>query len=130
MFNDHAHEKTFLALCPGKLLNDTEWIGPVYILTSDPELRRKTISHIKPGRREIKWQKIFDTDFGSGHRAILYWAFSLWAGNSWVNEDDSVVDTMDKSYYMDENLRKTAITALELRWRLKGFIRKEESTRP
>lgn len=125
MFNDHAHEKTFLALCPGKLLNDLEWIGPVYILTSDPELRGKTISHIKPDRREIKWHKIFDTDFGSGHRAILYWAFSLWAGNSWTDENDNTVDTMDKSYYMDEGLKITAITALELRWRMRELKRKD-----
>ncbi len=119
MFNDTEHKAAFLSLCPGKLLNDAEWFAPVFVLTSDYELRRKAAKHINPDRREIRWQKIFDTDFGSGHRAALYWAFSLWAGNSWVYEDDSRVDTMDKIYFMDERLRRTAITALELRWRLK-----------
>ena len=129
MFNDQEHKTAFLSLCPGKLINDTEWIGPVFIMTSDSELRRKTLKYIKPEHREIRWSKIFDTDFGSGHRAILYWAFSLWVGNSWVDEDENQVDTMDKSYYMDDSLRRTAITALELRWRLKG-ISQQQSTRP
>lgn len=127
MFNDQVHKTAFLSLCPGKLLNDTEWIGPVFVLTSDSELRGKTLKLINPDLREIKWRKIFDTDFGSGHRAALYWAFSLWAGNSWVDEDENQVDTMDHAYYMDEDLRRTAITALELRWKIKGFARKEES---
>lgn len=119
MFNDQEHKDAFLSLCPGKLLTDTEWIGPIFILTSDSELRRKTLKHVNSKRREIKWSRIFDTDFGSGHRASLYWAFSLWAGNSWSNDDESTVDTMDKAYYMDNTLRRTAITALELRWRIK-----------
>lgn len=129
MFNDQEHKSTFLDLCPGKLLTDTEWIGPVFIMTSDSELRRKTLKYIKPERREIRWSKIFDTDFGSGHRAILYWAFSLWAGNSWIDEDENQVDTMDKAYFMDDNLRRTAITALELRWKIK-VISQQQSTRP
>lgn len=117
MFNSDEHRALFQAMCPGKLINDTEWLAPVYVLTSDAELRNKTVSHIKPSRREIKWKKIMDTDFGSGHRAALYWAFSLWAGNSWPT-DEGFIDTMGKSYYMDEDLRKTATIALMLRWKL------------
>jgi len=121
MFNNQEHLNSFESLCPGKLIADTEWIGPIFILTSDSELRNKTAKHIDPKRREIKWSKIFDLDFGSGHRAALYWAFSLWAGNSWSNDEGEQVDTMDKSYYMDEKLRRTAITALELRWGIRYF---------
>ena len=120
MFNDQSHREAYLNLCPSKLIDDVEWIGPIFIMTSDEELRRKTLNFINPDRREISWSKIFDTDFGSGHRAILYWAFSLWAGNSWVDESENQVDTMDKSYYMGDNLIRTAITALELR---RGIIR-------
>ncbi|AFM43600.1 hypothetical protein Desaci_4775 (plasmid) [Desulfosporosinus acidiphilus SJ4] len=116
VFNDQEHEKAFISLCPGKLQTDQEWIAPIYIITSDAELRAKAMVHVEPERREIRWQKIFDTDFGSGHYAALYWAFSLWAGNSWVKEDGSIVDTMDRSYSMDEKLKRTSIFALKLRW--------------
>ena len=121
MFNDQEHLNAFESLCPGKLITDSEWYSTVFSLTSDSELRNKTLKHINPKHREIKWGKIFDTDFGSGHRAALYWAFSLWAGNSWSNKEGEQVDTMDKSYYMDETLRRTAITSLELRWGIKVF---------
>ena len=118
MFNDQTHKENFMLLCPGKLMQDAEWYAPIFILTSDYELRKKTAKHINPERREIKWEKIFDTDFGSGHYAALYWAFSLWAGNSWPT-DEGRIDTMDRAYYMDEDLRRTAIYALLLRWKMK-----------
>jgi hypothetical protein len=117
MFNDQRHRETFLNLCPDKLFTDAEWIAPVFILTSDEELRRKTVHHINPSRRSIDWDAIVSTDFGSGHRAALYWAFSLWAGNSWPT-DEGFIDTMDMAYYMDYDLRKTATIALMLRWKL------------
>lgn len=84
------------------------------------------MKHINPKKREIKWESILRTDFGSGHYAAIYWAFTLWAGNSWPKEDGSRIDTMSEAYYMDEYLRRTAITALELRWRIKELKRKEE----
>lgn len=130
MFNDQEHKSAFLALCPGKLLNDVEWSSSVFILTSDEELRRKTIKHIKPQKREINWDGILSTDFGSGHYSIIYWAFTLWSGNSWQWDDKGErtepIDTMSKAYSMDDGLRRTAITALELRWRIKGIARKTE----
>ena len=125
MFNDQEHKTAFLSLCPGKLLNDVEWSSPVFILTSDEELRWKTNNHINPKKREINWDGILSNDFGSGHYSAIYWAFTLWAGNSWQWNDKGErvepIDTMSRAYYMDEDLRRTAITALELRWRIKGI---------
>lgn len=125
MFNSEAHKQSFLALCPGKLITDTEWIAPVFILTSDGELRSKTINHINSKHREIDWDTIMSTDFGSGHHAAILWAFALWAGNSWrwdeTGKSIPPIDTMDKAFYMDSTLRRTAITALELRWGLRGI---------
>lgn len=121
MFTDQRHRETFLNLCPDKLFKDAEWIAPVFVLTSDEELRRKTVHHINPARRSIDWDAIMDTDFGSGHRAALYWAFSLWAGNSWPEETETgfgYIDTIDKAFCMDYDLRKTATLALMLRWKL------------
>ena len=128
MFNDQEHKTAFLSLCPGKLLNDMEWVGPIFIFTSDSELRRKTAKHIKPKKREINWDGILGTDFGSGHYAIIYWAFTLWTGNSWrwdeKGEPTEPIDTMSRAYHMDNELKRVAILALELRWRIKGI--KEE----
>ena len=125
MFNSQEHRTAFLSLCPGKLLNDTEWVGPIFILTSDNELRRKTANRINSKKREINWEDILDTDFGGGHYAIIYWAFALWAGNSWRIDKEGgycePIDTMSRAYSMDETLRRTAITALELRWGIKVF---------
>ena len=131
MFNDQEHKTAFLSLCPGKLLNDVEWSSPVFVFTSDEELRRKTKKHIYPKKRKIDWDAILDTDFGGGHYAAIYWAFTLWAGNSWQWNDKGEriepIDTISRAYSMDEKLQRTAITALELRWRIKGITRKEES---
>jgi len=125
MFNDQEHLNSFKSLCPGKLINDVEWSSTIYILTSDSELRRKTKKHIHPKKFEINWDEILKTDFGSGHYAIIYWAFTLWAGNSWRLDKEGEycepIDTMSRAYSMDETLRRTAITALELRWRIKSF---------
>lgn len=131
MFNNQAHKNAFLALCPGKLLNDVEWSSPIFILTSDEELRRKTSKHIHPQKREINWDAILNTDFGSGHYSVIYWSFTLWSGNSWQwnekGERVEPIDTMSRAYYMDDSLRRTAITALELRWKIRGIARKEKS---
>ncbi|KUO74384.1 MAG: hypothetical protein APF81_19295 [Desulfosporosinus sp. BRH_c37] len=133
MFNNQEHKDAFLSLCPGKLLTDVEWSSPIFIFTSDEELRRKTAKHIHPKKREINWDAILKNDFGSGHYSAIYWAFTLWAGNSWQWNDKGEriepIDTMSRAYYMDENLQRTAITALELRWRLKG-VNQQQSTRP
>jgi len=130
MFNNQEHKTAFLSLCPGKLLNDVEWSGAVFVLTSDEELRWKTIKYINIEQRGINWDGILDTDFGSGHYAIIYWAFELWSGNSWRWDDKGEriepIDTLSRAYSMDEDLRRTAITALELRWGIKGIRRKEE----
>lgn len=125
MFNNQEHEATFKRLCPGKLLTDQEWIGPMFVFSSDDELRKKTLKHINPKSREISWISILKTDFGSGHRSIIYWAFTLWSGNSWHWDENGdhieAIDTMDRAYLMDIDLKRIAITALELRWGLKSL---------
>jgi hypothetical protein len=48
------------------------------ILESDDELKRKALPHVNIERQDINWNNIFANDFGSGHRACLSWAKSLW----------------------------------------------------
>ncbi|MDW7674917.1 MAG: hypothetical protein SCK28_10300 [Bacillota bacterium] len=77
-----------------------------------------------PTKREIDWPKIFDTDFGSGHKAVLYWTFAMWAGRSWGGweEDDGkivpMVDVMSSSSSIGKLLCTIVHQALALRWDL------------
>ena len=122
IFIDQSHLEAFEKFTPNKLRNDLEWAPTVYMLTSDQELRSKTSRHLKPKKREIKWSSIMSTDFGSGHRAALHWAFGLWAGSCWGGwEDDDGkeiprVDITSVSYSMGQKLRFVALLAQAYRW--------------
>jgi hypothetical protein len=83
------------------------------IVTADEELRRKASPHVDVEKREINWEGIFRNDFSSGHRAALVWAKSLWR-----DESPARIDIFDRSFAMDENLRKVVIEALKIRWGL------------
>lgn len=121
LFLDLAHLKAFEELTPGKLCIDSEWASTTYILTMDHDLRAKAACHLKPINRSINWKGILSSDFGSGHRAIIYWAFGLWGGCSWGGweEDGKVipkVDTISSAYSMDDKLRFIALVATAYRW--------------
>lgn len=128
IFLDLGHLRAFEELTPGDLREDLEWASAVYILTTDAELRDKTIRHLKPGKRSINWNGILATDFGSGHYAAIYWAFGLWGGCSWGGWEDNdgkevpKVDTISRSYSMDSRLQFVALVAQAFRWGLKGNI--------
>lgn len=116
------HLERWEQLCPTeKLQNDREWAPVAFMFAANDELWRKAASHMRSKTRDINWSKILEEDFGSGHRAAIYWAFSLWAGNSWrvYDENDRLVktiDTMDEAYSMNEALRRIALDALAWRW--------------
>lgn len=128
VFLDLAHLRAFEEVTPSKLREDSEWASAVYILTAAPDLRNKTIHHLKPKRRSINWDGILATDFGSGHYAAIYFAFGLWGGRSWGGwEDDNgkkvpMVDTISRAYSMDSRLKFIALVAQTYRWGLQGMI--------
>lgn len=127
IFLDIYHLDTFDILTPGKLRNDKEWASTVYMLTADDELRRKAVPHIDPLRREIDWNNILSTDFGSGYYAAIYWAFGLWGGCSWGGWEDKggkvpKVDTVSEGFSMGATLQLVALAAQAHRWGLSGKI--------
>lgn len=128
IYLDHDHEKAYEALTPGKRRDDLEWSAAVYMLTADRELRSKAVPHINPDIREIDWDSILSTDFGSGHYAVIYWAFGLWGGRSWggwEGEDGkkvSMVDIVSRGYSMGSTLQFVALVAQAHRWGLSGKI--------
>lgn len=127
IFIDQSHLEAFEKFAPSKLRDDLEWAPTVYMLTSDQELRSKTNRHLKPKRRDIKWSRIMETDFGSGHRAVAHWAFGLWAGNSWggwQNDDGEEIPRVDitsMACSMDQKLRFVALVAQAYHWGIKDL---------
>lgn len=128
IFLDQDHLKTFETLTPGKRRDDKEWASTVYMLTADIELRIKAVPHINPVTREIHWDSILSTDFGSGHNAAIYWAFGLWGGRSWGGwEGDDrkkvpMVDIVSRGYSMGSSLQFVSLVAQAHRWGLSGKI--------
>jgi len=120
-FNNSKHLERFKELTPGYLGADPEWLPVAFIISSDDELWKKCRKHINVGRREIDWMKIFKTDFGSGHRAALQWAYAMWAGRSWgglIDERGNEIEKIDTVAYtnnMGERLAKTVYQALGLK---------------
>jgi len=127
-FVDEAHLKAFEKVTPGRLRDDIEWVPAVYVLTMSEQMRRKAAIWIIPDHREIEWQQIIDTDFGSGHRAAIHWAFSLWGAHSWGGweEDDGriipLIDIASRAFSMDEVSRFIVLMAVGYRWEVQGYI--------
>lgn len=121
-FVDEAHLKAFEKVTPEKLREDIEWVPAVYIFTMSGEMRRKTEMWIITDHREIEWQRIFDTDFGSGHRAALHWAFSLWSAHCWGGWEDEhgrlipMVDIASRAFSMDRVSKMIVLMAVGFRW--------------
>ena len=83
------------------------------IVEADAELKAKARPHVNVEKREINWNKIFTTDFGSGHRAALLWAKALW-----VDRRPEKSDPFDRAFSMDTHLRVAVIKAVAIRWGL------------
>jgi hypothetical protein len=83
------------------------------IVSCDQELRRKALPFVNIERREVNWSEIFKNDLGSGHRAALVWAKSLYRDEAPIK-----VDPFDRALSMDASLRGTVLQAIAIRWGL------------
>ncbi len=83
------------------------------IVSSDQELRRKALPFVNFERQEVNWSGIFKSDLGSGHRAALVWAKSLYR-----DEAPTKVDPFDRALSMDVNMRRAVLEAIAIRWGL------------
>ena len=83
------------------------------IVTADQELRSKALPFVDIERQEVNWSEIFKNDLGSGHRAAILWAKSLYR-----DEAPAKVDPFDRALAMDVNLRGAVLQAIAIRWGL------------
>lgn len=83
------------------------------IVNADQELQRKALPFVDTVRQEVNWSEIFKTDLGSGHRAAMLWAKSLYR-----DETPAKVDPFDRALSMDSNLRGAVLQAIAIRWGL------------
>lgn len=83
------------------------------IVNADQELCTKALPFINIERQEVDWSGIFKNDLGSGQRAALVWAKSLYR-----DEAPAKVDPFDRALSMDANLRGAVLKAVAIRWGL------------
>lgn len=81
------------------------------IAMADQELRLKALPFVDIERQEVNWSEIFKNDLGSGHRAALLWAKSLYR-----DEAPARVDAFDRALAMDGTLRRAVVQAIKIRW--------------
>jgi hypothetical protein len=107
MLNQNEKQETPKSILPPGLR------AVLLIPKSDEEIKRKALPHVNVERQDINWNSIFANDFGSGHRACLSWAKSLWTDRA-----PSRVDIFDRSFSMSPRLQATVVRDLAIRWGL------------
>jgi hypothetical protein len=107
MLNQNEKQETPKAVLPPELK------AVLTILELDDELKAKALPHVNVARQDINWNGIFENDFGSGHRACLLWAKSIWTDRS-----PAKVDIFDRSFSMSPRLQAAVLKALAIRWGL------------
>lgn len=83
------------------------------IVNADHELCTKALPFINIERQEVDWSGVFKNNLGSGHRAALVWAKSLYRDEAPVK-----IDPFDRALSMDANLRGAVLKAVAIRWGL------------
>lgn len=81
------------------------------IVSADQELRNKALPFVDIERQEVNWSEIFKNDLGSGHRAAILWAKSLYR-----DETPAKVDPFHRAFAMDATLRSAVVQAIAIRW--------------
>lgn len=96
-----------------KVTGSSPLSAALVILKADDELKTKTMKFVNFEKKEINWNGVFSQDFGSGHRAALLWAKSIF-----LDRAPAKVDPFDRVYSMDMHLRIAVLNALYIRWGL------------
>jgi hypothetical protein len=85
------------------------------ILKADPRLMDSVWPFINLKTETIFWDEIFKMAFGSGHRAAVTWAYSIW-----TDELRPSANCFDAALSMTPDLQQAVLQALALRW---GLVR-------
>jgi hypothetical protein len=83
------------------------------ILAADPDLSRIAGRHVDPDNDRIDWDAIFKYPWGSGHKAVLGWAYALWR-----DEGLAKINLFDGALNLDYPLLNAILEALVIRWNL------------
>ena len=81
------------------------------ILSADAQLEKAVLPHIEFANESIFWDRIFNHPFGSGHRAALGFAYSIWTDEV-MESSNPFSDALN----MDAPLKRACLNALALRW--------------
>jgi hypothetical protein len=81
------------------------------ILSADADFEKAVLPHIEFATESIFWERIFSHPFGSGHRAALRFAYSIWADEVMAGSNP-----FSDCLNMDAPLKRACLNALALRW--------------
>ncbi len=85
------------------------------ILEADPYLKKALSPYIDLNLESIYWDEIFEIPFGSGHSALVSWAYGIW-----TDEPRPRANVFDGSLNLSPKLQAAVLNALALRWGLVG----------
>lgn len=83
------------------------------IFEADPYLKKSVFPFINIQNESIRWDQIFRMSFGSGHRAAVTFAYSIWTDEIRENSNP-----FEAALSMSVGLQQACLKALALRWGL------------
>lgn len=91
----------------------TQMRAVLMIFNADPYLSECVQPYVDTERDSICWDPLFKMGFGSGHKAAVILAFSIWTDE--VREN---CNPFDAALSLSPGLQMASIKALALRWGL------------
>lgn len=83
------------------------------IFEADSYLKKSILPFIDIHNESIRWDQIFKMSFGSGHRAAVTFAYSIWTDEIRENSNP-----FEAALSMSIGLQQACLKALALRWGL------------
>lgn len=90
------------------------------VLEADQNLFERVKPFIDFEMETIYWGQLSRISLGSGHRAAVTWAYSLW-----TDEPRPRANAFDAALSMDSHLQSALLKALAIRWGLHSGLEKE-----
>jgi hypothetical protein len=89
----------------------TQMRAVLTIFAADPSLMGIVSKHINRELESISWEPIFKFPWGSGHRAAIVFAYSLW-----TDQMRPRANPFDAAVTMDHALQIAILRAFAIRW--------------
>jgi len=91
----------------------TQMRAVLMIFNADPYLSECALPFVDTERDSICWDPLFKMGFGSGHKAAVVFAYSVW-----TDEIKENCNPFDAALSMSQDLQAACLKALALRWGL------------